>query len=430
MSQIGRVGMISVHTSPVSVLGGGDAGGLNVYVRELARQLGQRGIDVDIFTRKTDPDTLGIVEIDERVNVISVAAGPPEPMDKNDLFRVLPEFAGEVALHALRNGIHYDVFHSHYWLSGWVNHLLQRFWSIPTVHMYHTLAHMKNRVAQPEHREQPFRLQIERQLVHLIDHFIAPNPDEERELHQVLGAPESKICTIPPGIDLDLFHPGDSREAREELGLPENPLVLFVGRIDPIKGLDRLLDAFAQLRSMEHGPLPPKLVIVGGELSQDGPARRLGNDLEPVAVRAKELGILDDVIFRGAQPQPLLPLYYRAATLCAVPSRYESFGLVAVEAMACGLPIVAFRVGGMKFTVDQCRSGILVKPGNTTLMAEAMHEIITNPHLRGTLQVGARQAAIRFSWDSVTAALLYVYEQLADGQREDLCCNDIIFQAS
>lgn len=428
VSSVRRVAMISVHTSPLAILGGRDAGGLNVYVRELAQQLDAARIMVDIFTRRYDNDTPEIVQISERVRVISIDAGPSEPVSKDDLFCLLPEFASEVALFSLREGIRYDIIHSHYWLSGWVAHLLKRYWNAPTVHMFHTLAHLKNRVADDQHHESTLRVQIERRLLDVMDNIVAPNPDERAELLWTLGADNRRICTIPPGIDLSRFQPRDVREARRELDLPDNPLVLFVGRIDPIKGIETLIDAFAHLRHRDWQESPPKLVFIGGTLVTNGSGQLVpGPDLEPVLARARELGVADDIIFRGAQPQDRLPDYYAAATVCAVTSLYESFGLVAVEAMACGLPVVATRVGGMKFTVEEGVSGLLVPSGDSISIADALERVILDRPFRSTLQVGARQAAIRFSWHTVGAAVRNLYERLADGEREDLCCYGEIY---
>jgi D-inositol-3-phosphate glycosyltransferase len=421
--------MISVHTSPLAILGGRDAGGLNVYVRELARQLDAAHVMVDIFTRRFDDATPEIVNLTDRVRVISIEAGPPEDVAKDDLFCLLPEFASEVALFSLREGIRYDVVHSHYWLSGWVAHLLKRYWNAPTVHIFHTLAHLKNRVSEDQHHESTLRVQIERRLLETLDNIVAPNPDERAELIWTLGADNARICTIPPGIDLNMFHPRDVRDARMALDLPDNPLVLFIGRIDPIKGIDTLLEAFADLvhRDWSDGQ-SPKLVFVGGtaHFNEHGDFTP-GPDLVPVVEQASEMGIADSIIFRGAQSQDLLPMYYAAATVCAVTSRYESFGLVAVEAMACGLPVVATRVGGMKFTVEEGVSGLLVPRTDTSEIANALDRVISDRQFRATLQVGARQAAIRFSWHTVGSAVLNLYERLVEGERENLCCYGEIY---
>lgn len=383
---------------------------MNVHVRELARQLEALDVAVDIFTRRSDSCTDEVVQLSDMVRVISIDAGPPTPMDKEDVFCVLPEFASEVALFSLRDGVRYDVVHSHYWLSGWAAHLLRRYWNTPVVHMYHTLAHMKNAVAAKNESESIVRLQVERRIAQVVDAIVAPNPGESSELAWRLNADASSICTIPPGIDLHRFTPTDAESARRRLGLPSGPLVLFVGRIDPIKGIDTLLEAFALIADkLVHGERPT-LVFIGGTLPEHG-----GNDLQPILQRASELGIRDRIIFRGSVLQEQLPDYYAAATVAAVPSRYESFGLVAVEAMACGLPVVASNAGGMRFTIDDGMSGFLVPHSNPQELAAALHNVITDPNLRASLQVGARQAAIQFSWQSVAPAVLQLYRRVVAG---------------
>ena len=404
------------------MLGGRDAGGLNVYVRELSRQLDRLGVCVDIFTRREDATTPEIVPLSGGVRVITIAAGPAEVARKDDVFDYLPEFVAEVALFALREGQRYDVVHSHYWLSGWAAHLLRRFWHAPVAHTFHTLAHLKNAVASDGGHESMLRLQVERRLLDVLDNIIAPNPEERAEMVWKLGADNAKICTIPPGIDLDLFSPRDPEGARRRLDLPDGPLVLFVGRVDAMKGIDVLLDSFAQLVERGGTARRPRLVFVGGTLIRDESGERLGPDLRFVAERARQLGVRDDILFRGCAPQDQLPDYYAAATVLAAPSRYESFGLVAVEAMACGLPVVASRAGGLKFTVEEGIGGLLVPPSDTTAFADSLARVIEDRSLRASLQVGARQAAVRFSWQSIGPAMLRLYERLADGERENLCC--------
>lgn len=419
LARIERVAMISVHTSPVATLGGKDAGGLNVHVRELARQLGSFGIDVDIFTRRDDADTPEITPLGERARVVAITVGPPDGVPKNDVFPLLPEFASEVALFSLREGVRYDAVHSHYWLSGWAAHLLRRYWNAPVVHTFHTLARLKNNVARASEREPDIRLRTERRLLDVLDNVIAPNPDERAELVWRMGADNARICVIPPGVDLARFQPGDAATARRRLALPgDEPLILFVGRIDPVKGIDTLLDAMQVLAERRWNGAAPRLVFVGGSLENGVP----GDDLRPVVERAEALGIREQVIFRGSAPQDQLPDYYTAATVAAVPSRYESFGLVAVEAMACGLPVVASRAGGLRFTVEEEVGGLLVAPGDPRALAAGLARVIGDRDLRASMQVGARQNAIRFSWQTIGPAMLQLYERLADGQRENLCC--------
>jgi D-inositol-3-phosphate glycosyltransferase len=318
-----------------------------------------------------------------------------------------------MALYALESGRRYDIVHTHYWLSGWVGRLLKRYWQAPVVHMYHTLGHLKNSVSMNGPTESALRLQVERELVGAVDRIVAPNPDERAELVWSLGARDCQVCMLPPGIDLQRFQPMDAALARTRFGLPDAPLILFVGRIDPIKDVGTLLEALAILRQRQ-GDEAPHLAIVGGEL--DGYGRPVGA-LANIVQRADDLGVADLLFPLGSLPQDDLPALYSAATVCAVSSLYESFGLVAVEAMACGTPVVATRVGGMRFTVEENVSGVLVAPSDPEAMATGLARVISNRDLHASFQVGARQAAIRFSWHTVGAAMTQLYERLAAGER-------------
>ena len=422
--QIARVAMVTVHTSPLTALGGPDAGGLTVYVLALAQQLSRLGISVDIFTRRFETDSPDVVEVEPGIKVVNISAGPPAAIPKDDLYCVLPDFASEMAMYALETGTRYDIVHTHYWLSGWVGRLLKRYWDIPVVHMFHTLGHLKNNVAAPIDAESELRLRVERELVGSVDQIIAPNPDERAELIWRLGARDCQVCTLPPGIDLQRFHPISASAARREFGLPDGPLVLFVGRIDPVKDIDTLIEAMAVLISDFDHPVVPNLVIVGGELDAD---RQPVDALATVRDHATRLGIGEQVHFLGSLPQADLPLLYGAASVVAVSSRYESFGLVAVEAMACGTPVVATRVGGMRFTVEEGVSGLLVPSANPAAMANALNAVVSDTNFRASLQVGARQAAIRFSWHTIGAAMTRLYEKLASGDNQEPLCYGSIY---
>ena len=408
-----RIAMISVHTSPFDQPGSGSIGGMNVYVRELSRNLAERGVQVDVFTRRVNTGTPTISSPEPGVRLIQVDAGPPEPIDKDALFCVLPDFASEMAYFAASEAVEYDVIHCHYWLSGWVGHLLQAYWDAPVVLMFHTMAHLKNEVIGPEHHEPALRLQMERRLVGLVDAIVSANPDERMELIRRLDADPDRINLLPPGIDLDRFQPGNSLAARRALNLPDGPLVLFVGRIDPMKGIDTLFEGFDRLvASGSWNGTPPRLVFLGGLIQLNDRGATMDADLQQLAARANALGIGDLVLFRGSQPHHLLPLYYNAADVCAVPSRYESFGLVAVEAMACGTPIVASEVGGLRFTIENEVSGLLVPHSDPVALGAAMRRVLTDNALRSRMQVGARQAAVRYSWQTITSAMQRLYGEL------------------
>lgn len=414
---IDRVAMLSVHTSPVAELGGPDSGGMNVYVNELSRWLSRTGINVDIFTRRMDSTTPRILELEEGLRLIQVEAGPPHPVHKDELFCHMPDFASDMAYFALQQGVRYDIVHGHYWLSGWAAQLLKEHWHAPTVQMYHTMAHLKNAVATDEHRETILRLQVERRLVQISEGLIAANPDEQQEMIHKLGASSDQIHLVPPGVDLELFRPHDSAEARAQLDLPDGPLILFVGRIDPVKGIDTLFAGFRDLLDRrDWAGVEPKLVFIGGSIDHSGDEPIFSSDLQRLQQQARALGIADNIIFRGSQPRERMPLYCSAVDVCAVPSRYESFGLVAVEAMACGTPIVASRVGGLQFTVRDEQSGLLVPHSNPAALAAGLERVITDEALSRKLCAGARRAAIRYSWQMVSSSMVGVYQQLVDAE--------------
>ncbi len=417
-----RIAAISVHTSPLATLGGKDAGGMNVYVRELSCHIAKLGLPVDIFTRRTDPHSPEVVEICQGVNLVYVNAGPAEPVDKNQLFDLLPEFAENMALYSFRAGVRYDVIHAHYWLSGWTAQLLKRYWNTPFSLMFHTTAHMKNIVSPETEQETGQRGVVESKLVGLADSLIAANPDEAADLIWRQRAVSAKICTIPPGVDTDLFQPLDQAACRKELGIPAHEqVVLFVGRIDPIKGLDTLLAATQYLKDSGSAA---RMHIVGGDLDQ------AGQPIGPLAAfveRARELGIEDRFTLWGSQPQNRLPVFYSAADVVSVPSRYESFGLVAVEAMASGTPVVASRAGGLIFTVEDGRTGYLAPIGDGPAHGARILELLDDAEKLATFGHAAHESALRFSWTSVASSILHVYEQLATGHRANLCCDDEIF---
>lgn len=412
--------MISVHTSPLATLGGKDAGGMNVYVRDLAIHIGRAGVAVDIFTRRSAPDRPRIQNLAEGVRIINLDAGLAGPADKDELYALLPAFAEECALFALTEGLRYDVVHAHYWLSGVVAQLLMPFWEAPTVLMFHTTAEMKNAVLGESDQESDLRRQTERDLLEQADSVIAANPDERADLVWRQGADEEKVCTIPPGVDLELFRPLDWHESRARLGWSlKERIVIFVGRIDPIKGIDTLVDALPLLREPDV-----HVVLIGGDLDEHGTP--IG-PLADVRERVTALRMARRVRFLGSQPQELLPLFYSAADVVAVPSRYESFGLVAVEAMATGTPVVASAVGGLTFTVNNGVSGYLVPYGDPVALARALDKLLEDDDLREGMGLQAAIDAQRFSWPVVAEQVLHVYSRLAEGHRANLCCEDEIF---
>ena len=398
------IAMLSVHTSPLDSPGRTkDAGGMNVYIRELATELGRRGNSVDIFTRQTHERTPKIVQLAPNVRVIQIHAGPKSPLHKNSLFPYIPSFVAQVAMFADSEARDYDILHSHYWLSGVAGEQLAWRWDIPHVTMFHTLARLKQ-LAHPDEQEPQQRLDTEQRLLQSVDCVIAATTDERTQMMRYCGAPMNRVQVIPCGVDLELFVPYSQQQARMHLGLDlQQPLVLFAGRLDPFKGPDILLRAASMMEEKAQ------IVMVGGSLTDD-------KDLQNLRILASELNIEQRVQFLGAQPQHVLPCLYSAADVTVVPSYHESFGLVAVESLACGTPVVATRAGGLTTIVRNDENGYLV-PRCPGFFAERLDAILHNPETKARLQSEARRSVLSFSWQSVTNQIEDVYSDLVSAPR-------------
>jgi len=409
---IRRIAMLSVHTSPLEQPGTGDAGGMNVYVAEVARQLAARGRAVEIFTRATTAAQPPVVEMSPGVLVRHVTAGPFEGLRKEDLPGQLCAFsAGAMRAEAARPEGYYDVIHSHYWLSGQVGWLASDRWRVPLVHTMHTMARVKNLHLATDDTPEPAGREIgEAQVVEAADRLVANTDGEARDLIDLYAADPVKVRVVPPGVDLDLFRPGDQRAARAAVGLPlDAKVVLFVGRIQPLKAPDVLLRAARELLD-RHPDLTGELVVgVLGGLSGTGLAR--AGQLEELAA---ELGISASVRFLPPVDRPTLVEWYRAADLVTVPSYSESFGLVAVEAQACGTPVVAADVGGLPFTVGD--AGLLVPTHGTGEWADAIESLLLHRDRRAELSRRAVAHAAGFGWDTTTERLLEVYAEARSAQ--------------
>jgi D-inositol-3-phosphate glycosyltransferase len=406
-----RVAMLSVHTSPLDAPGGGDAGGMNVYIVETAKRLAERGVEVEIFTRATSSDQPPIVALCPRVHVRHVTAGPFEGLAKGDLPAQLCAFtAGVMRAEVRHEPGWYDVIHSHYWLSGQVGWLARERWGVPLVHSAHTLAKVKNALLADGDEPEPMARMIgEEQVVAEADRLIASTADEADELVGLYQANPAKVRTVAPGVDLDLFTAGSSMDARRRLGLREDALtLLFVGRIQPLKAPDVLLRAaaLAQEDPMLAGRLQ---VVVLGAPSGSGLAQP--HSLE--ALR-DELDLRDVVQFRPPVSRSVVADYYRAADLTVVPSFNESFGLVALESQACGTPVVAAAVGGLPTAVADDVSGVLVDGHDPHQWAKVLTDLLRTPTLVARLAAGARGHAERFSWDRTAEGLLVAYGEAVD----------------
>ena len=409
---VGRVAVISLHTSPLARPGSGDAGGMNVYVVETARRMAARGVQVEIFTRQTSSELPPVAELAPGVLVRHVVAGPYGGLGKEDLPSQLCAFAaGVLRDEAHHEPGHYDVVHSHYWLSGQVGWLLRERWGVPLVHTAHTLAKVKNAaLADGEPAEPLARVVGEEQVVAEADRLVASTAGEADDLVSVYGADPARVRTLAPGVDLEVFTPSADRDRdRAALGVAPGEVVLaFVGRIQPLKAPDVLVRAAAEMlarRPELRGRL--RVLVVGGP-SGSGLA-------EPRALQAlaRELGVTDSVTFLPPRTGSALAQIYRAADVVAVPSHSESFGLVALEAQACGTPVVAAAVGGLPVAVAEGRSGLLVGDHSAASWANALGSVVLDPDRRRALGAGALAHASGFSWDLTADALLATYAEAA-----------------
>jgi D-inositol-3-phosphate glycosyltransferase len=391
--------MLSVHTCPLAALGGKETGGMNVYVREISRELGRLGIDVDIFTRSQNPEIPSVVELAPGVQVIHVAAGPEAPMARERVYDHVDEFVEGVLAWQAGAGYDYDVIHGHYWLSGVVGLRLRAWWSVALVQMFHTLGQVKNSVARsPDEIEPELRIAEETRIIAAADRIIVANAVERAHLTWYYGARPDRMAVVPCGVDTELFTPHDPPAARAALGLPGGPLILYVGRLTPIKGLETLLTSLASMDAR------PTLVVAGGDHDepQNGHVARLH-------ARVAALGLTDTVRFIGPQPQPRLRLYYSAADATIMPSYYESFGMVALEAMACGSPVIASRVGGLPTTVRHGLTGFLVPDGDAEALADCIRRLLADDGLRWRLGREAVRWAARYRWPCVAEAICREY---------------------
>ncbi|MGQ0777429.1 MAG: D-inositol-3-phosphate glycosyltransferase [Pseudonocardiales bacterium] len=410
-----RVAVLSVHTSPLEQPGTGDAGGMNVYIEQTATRMARRGVEVEVFTRAISSGLAPVTELAPGVIVRHITAGPYEGLAKNDLPAQLCAFtAGVLRAEAHREPGYYDVVHSHYWLSGQVGWLARDRWGVPLVHTAHTLAKVKNAaLAGGDDPEPHTRVIGEEQVVAEADWLVANTRAEAAELVELYGADPAGTVTIAPGVDLERFRPGSRAASRAELGLAPDAIVLaFVGRIQPLKAPDVLLRAAAEMLRRNPALRHRLRVLIVGGPSGTGLA-------EPTALHqlAATLGISGQVVFAPPQGGSALAGVYRAADVVAVPSYNESFGLVALEAQACGTPVVAAQVGGLPVAVADGVSGQLVGSHHPADWADALSAVALHQGRRAELAAGAVEHAQRFSWERTTEALLRVYADAATSYR-------------
>ncbi len=393
-----HIAMFCIHSCPIGELGTKDTGGMNVYVRELAGELGRRGHRVDIYTRFHDHHDKQLIRLGKNVRLIHLKAGKNGQMSKLALFPYLDDFICELEKFQKHHGLCYDLVHSHYWLSGHVGAWAQNCWKIPHVTMFHTLGKIKNLtgVSLPEPK---LRINTEKQLVQSCHRIIAATEKEKSNLIQHYDAFPETVAVVPCGVNLSLFRPIDKATARLKIGFDNHcKLVLYVGRSDPLKGLDRLLSAIKQLAS--HGCL--KLVIIGGDVEHTAEKQKM-NDL------CKRLAIDHIVTFIGSVDQQKLPFYYSAADVLAAPSHYESFGLAALESLACGTPVVATRVGAIETIIKEKQSGYIVPEASPPLIAEGIKACLNAPVSPVQTAEAIRATVLKFGWNRVADAMIAEY---------------------
>ena len=398
-----RLALLSVHGCPFSRLGERDTGGMNVYILQVAKELGRRGHLVDVYTRVHDPKDPQIQELGDNARVIHLQAGPHHEA-KGSLHRFIPQFLDSLYAYQEREGLSYDLIHSHYWLSGAAGIELSRKWGVPHSTTFHTLGRAKME-ARPAERESQQRLETESEVMRNVDSIVVSTTQEKSDLSRLYGVPGHKVKVVSAGVDLELFAPVDRAEARRSLGLGDERVVLSVGRIEPLKGLDILMSAVARLDHLAN----TRLLIVGGEAGGAPEIARLG-------ALAAELGLEDVVELTGTVKQTELPRYYSAADVFVMPSYYESFGLAALEAMACGTPLIASRVGGPRSFIDEGETGLLVSWQAPGPYAERLERLLDDAGLRRRIGAAARDKARTMGWDTVVRAILEHYDAVV-GER-------------
>lgn len=407
-----RIAILSVHTSPMDQPGIGDSGGMNVYIAETAKRIAARGTEVEIFTRATSAQNLADQKLADGVTVRHISAGPFEGLRKEDLpAQLCAVTAGVLRAEAQRPEGFYDLIHSHYWLSGQVGWIAQERWNVPLVHTMHTMARVKNlQLAAGDTPEPAIREIGEEQVVSAADRLVANTTAEAQELIDLYGADSDRVRVVNPGVDLEKFTPGSKTQARAELGVAKDAVVLlFVGRIQPLKAPDVLIAAAAEL--VRNNPsLRSKLVVA----ICGGPS---GSGLErPTALidLAHELGISDCVRFEPPSDRSRLVQWFRAADVNVIPSFSESFGLVALEAQACGTPVIAANVGGLPTAVADGKSGVLVNGHDQRHWANVINDTINDSALMSALSNGAVAHAAQFGWNTTADKLFQVYQEAVD----------------
>jgi D-inositol-3-phosphate glycosyltransferase len=402
---VASVALLSVHSSPIAPLGRSDAGGMNLYVRRLAEELAALGVQVDMFTRRTESRLPTVVELGPRTRLVHLDAGLPQLQPKSRLPLLIPAMSRGVNAFARREGIAYHVLHCHYWLSGLVGLRCRETLGAPVVSMFHTLSRVKEQYAPGgEGMDSAQRFDGECAVLAHSDAIVGATAIERSQLATMYGRNPQRFAVIPPGVDATLFRPHPVDTSRRELRIDAERVVLFVGRLDPMKRLDILLRAVSDLPQLQRRGL--RLIVVGGNDEGDRIAAQKYRRM------AADLGLEGIIDLRSNVPQEQLPLYYSAATVCAVPSAYESFGMVALESMACETPVVAFDLGGLATTVQDGHSGFLARPGDVDNFRQKLAQALASDSLQAMGRQG-RASIRRYEWSRIAGRTLDFYEEVA-----------------
>jgi D-inositol-3-phosphate glycosyltransferase len=388
-----KIAVLSVHSSPLGQPGVGDTGGMSIYIRELTQGLANQGHTVDIYTRVQDPVTPEIIQLSPNARQVHIHAGEPADIDKLLVYNHAPDFACKVENFRKLHDLHYDIIFSNYWISGIAGEYLQVWWHAPHIVMFHTLGAVKNAIGIGED-EPDLRLEEERQIAGNCDHIIASTDKEKSALKHYYNVPLDKVSVIPCGVNLDLFQPGDKIEARQKLGLGEGKIMLFVGRVERLKGIDKIIQSMPYLQAIK-----PRLIIVGEDGNRQG-------EIDNLKVLAQKTGVADSVTFTGLVDYEKLPDYYNAADVFVFPSYYESFGLAPLESLACGTPVVVTNVGDLMNIVRQAETGFVVEDNEPQQLAEKI-ALVLNGHIRDIGNVQSIRASVaRFGWQNIAGSFL------------------------
>lgn len=399
-----KIAMLSAHSCPVGDPGARDIGGMSVYLRELAGELSRQGHTVDVYARVHDPDDEIVSDLGERARLVHLRAGEPASINKLAVYPLLPDFTCALEAYRKENELSYDIVYSHYWLSGWVGDYLRRWWDVPHVIMFHTLGALKNASGSGAD-DTELRIVTEREIMEDCQRIITATERERADIGEHYGVTPDNIGVVPCGVNLDLFKLGDRAAARSRLGLGAGHIILSVGRIDPVKGIDRLMQAVHMLPPDEDC----RLLVIGGDESNR-------NEIDKLRRFAADLGISDMVTFTGTIKQTELPDYYAAADVCVMSSYYESFGLVALESLACGTPVVAPDVGALRDIIVPDRTGFVVADNSPSLLADGIRRVCKG---NGLAAPEAMRDSVRsYSWERIAGGVVREFRSVLDKQQQ------------